>query len=95
MKTKLGWALISVLMAGCATNAALQSQHQSDASATSVTDTSALVPGGFPPLEAPNIGPRIVLPVTGGAPVIGIPLGGDIFLPVTGGAPLIGIPTSP
>jgi hypothetical protein len=35
------------------------------------------------------------MPVTGGAPVIGIPLGGDLFLPVTGGAPVTGIPLSP
>jgi hypothetical protein len=93
MEMKLGW--VGVLAAGCATSGALQSQHQSSASTNSVTDTPALVPNVFPLSREQNIRPSIVLPVTGGAPVIGIPLGGDIFLPVTGGAPVIGIPTSP
>jgi hypothetical protein len=33
--------------------------------------------------------------VTGGPPVIGIPVGGGLFVPVTGGAPVMGIPTGP
>jgi hypothetical protein len=47
------------------------------------------------PLQDQDMGPRTIIPTTGGAPVIGIPLGGNFFLPVTGGEPLIGIPTSP
>jgi hypothetical protein len=92
---KLGWVLTGVLAAGCATSGALQSQHNSGTSTNSVTGTSALVPNVFPPSQQQNIGPSIVLPVTGGAPVIAVSLGGDIFLPVTGGVPVIGIPTSP
>jgi hypothetical protein len=42
-----------------------------------------------------NLNPQLIIPMTGGSPVIGIPLGGNIFEPVTGGAPVIGIPTSP
>jgi hypothetical protein len=48
-----------------------------------------------PAFQDQSIGPRVLMPVTGGAPVIGIPLGGDLFLPVTGGAPVTGIPLSP
>jgi len=39
--------------------------------------------------------PRLVIPMTGGAPVLAIPIGGDLYLPVTGGAPVPGIPVSP
>jgi len=46
---------------------------------------------GFPA----KIGPQPVMPVTGGAPVMGIPLGGDMYLPVTGGPPVVGIPLAP
>jgi hypothetical protein len=49
----------------------------------------------FPPSQEQSMGPRIVLPATGGPPVVGIPLGGNIYMPVTGGDPIIGIPTSP
>jgi hypothetical protein len=48
-----------------------------------------------PPFQPQNLGPQIIIPTTGGAPVLGIPLGGNIFQPVTGGAPVIGIPTGP
>ena len=47
------------------------------------------------PLPDQNMGPRIIMPVTGDAPVIGIPIGGDMYLPVTGGAPVMGMPTAP
>jgi hypothetical protein len=39
--------------------------------------------------------PRLVIPVTGGPPVIGIPVGSDLYIPVTGGAPIPGMPVSP
>jgi hypothetical protein len=42
-----------------------------------------------------NIGPQIILPVTGGVPVLGIPLGGNMFQPVTGGVPVVGMPVLP
>jgi hypothetical protein len=37
-------------------------------------------------------GPQLIIPVTGGAPVVGIPLGGGVYLPVTGDGPIVGIP---
>ncbi len=42
-----------------------------------------------------NLGPQLVVPVTGGAPVIGIPVGGNLYVPVTGGPPVVGLPTGP
>lgn len=42
-----------------------------------------------------DTGTQIVLPVTGGAPVVAIPIGGDLYLPATGGPPIVGISTSP
>ncbi|GFO56081.1 hypothetical protein GMSM_30880 [Geomonas sp. Red276] len=57
-------------------------------------------PEAFPPsppepissTQEERIGPRIVQPVTGGAPEIAIPLGGGMYQPVTGGAPVVGVP---
>lgn len=43
----------------------------------------------------PDMSPRLVIPVTGGAPVMAIPVGGNLYLPVTGGAPIPGTPVSP
>lgn len=37
----------------------------------------------------------MVIPSTGGPPVLATPLGAGVYLPVTGGAPITGIPTSP
>jgi hypothetical protein len=42
-----------------------------------------------------DMSPRLVIPVTGGAPVLAIPLGGNLYVPVTGGAPTPGIPLFP
>ena len=39
--------------------------------------------------------PKLVIPVTGGAPVTAIPLGGNLYQPVTGGPPVPGMPISP
>jgi hypothetical protein len=80
--------------AGCATLGAAPGAQGNRESAAEETTTSAPTTI-VPPFQDQDIGPRIIIPVTGGAPVIGIPLGGNIFLPVTGGAPVIGIPTSP
>ena len=64
-------------------------------SSVAVATTDSDVAPINPPFQNQDIGPRLVLPVTGGAPVFGIPLGGDLFQPVTGAVPVIGIPTSP
>jgi hypothetical protein len=37
-----------------------------------------------------SIGPQLVLPASGDAPVLATPIGGDTYLPVTGGPPIIG-----
>lgn len=44
---------------------------------------------------APDHAPRLVIPVTGGPPVLAIPLGGNLYLPVTGEPPVPGIPLGP
>jgi hypothetical protein len=80
--------------AGCATLGTVpvtQGNRESSAEEAAASAPATIAS----PFQDQNIGPRIIIPVTGGAPVIGIPLGGNIFLPVTGGEPVIGIPTSP
>jgi hypothetical protein len=59
------------------------------------TDPAAATDAAFPPPRQPNSGPQLVIPATGGAPIIGIPVGGDLFIPATGGPPVIGISTDP
>jgi hypothetical protein len=44
---------------------------------------------------SPETGPRLVLPATGGAPVMAIPLGGGVYLPVTGEPPVVATPLTP
>ena len=44
---------------------------------------------------ADNSSPGLVIPATGGAPLLAIPVGGNQYLPVTGGPPITGIPTGP
>lgn len=47
------------------------------------------------PTSAPaqqSMGPRMVIPVTGGPPVMAIPLGSGTYQPITGGAPIVGTP---
>jgi len=96
--------ILSILvfsLAGCATLGAAPGAGESttaagvasttDAGVASTTDASA-TPIGSP---SQDMSPKIIIPVTGGAPVLGIPLGGNIFLPVTGGAPEIGMPIGP
>jgi hypothetical protein len=61
------------------------------------TDAAAATDAGtaFPPPSMPNSGPQLVIPATGGAPIIGIPVGADLFIPATGGPPVVGISTDP
>lgn len=66
-------------------------------------DTSAAITPALPvtetpspfPSTQPNLGPQLIVPLTEGPPIIGIPVGGNLYMPVTGGAPVTGIPTSP
>jgi hypothetical protein len=78
---------------GCAT---LGNSPETQGNLDPAADEASIVePTPASPFQDQNLGPQIIIPATGGAPVIGIPLGGNIFEPVTGGAPVIGIPTSP
>jgi hypothetical protein len=88
------FALFLVLFAatGCATqNMIVRSPETSDAT------FQPAVPDPFPPMPSQNqnMMPRLVIPSTGGPPVIGIPIGGDLYIPVTGGAPIPGMPIGP
>jgi len=92
------WAILSLSLlaiAGCVTQGAVQPQAPNDSSFPSAAPAAVTTPDVFPPPRQDNLSPRIIMPVTGGTPVIGIPLGGNIFQPVTGGPPVIGIPLSP
>ena len=87
--------LLAISTSSCATLGSAQGPQAVGAApvADDAPDSvSAPIDSSFP---AQNIGPRLIIPVTGGAPVMGIPLGGNMFLPVTGGAPVTGIDTSP
>jgi hypothetical protein len=80
---------------GCATLAAVPPAPGSGA-----YTFEAAAPDPAPATIAPlfqdqNIGPRLIIPVTGGVPVMGIPLGGNIYQPVTGGLPVMGTPITP
>lgn len=74
-----------MVIAGCASMNAVSGNNNSD-----TQNCQATPPVNDPPAE--DNSPRFVIPATGGAPVIAIPLGGSIYLPVTGGAPIDGIP---
>jgi hypothetical protein len=87
--------IFAIATSGCATLGSVQGTQAVDTSRAAVTATDSGLASFNSSSQDQNIGPRIVIPATGGAPVIGIPLGGDMFLPVTGGAPVIGIPTTP
>ena len=85
--------LLACSTAACATTGALQGNSGIGATTPDAAPASI---SGVPSLPDPDTTtPRIIIPVTGGAPVVGIPLGGDLYLPVTGGAPVVGISTGP
>ena len=95
MKTVIPLVLIAFAATGCASLGPIQGDPASTGSAhDEASSASAEVTTFFPPQDD-NTGPRLIVPATGGAPVIGIPVGGNLFLPVTGGPPVVGIPTSP
>jgi hypothetical protein len=92
-------ALISLLVTGCVTNGALQPNAAGAASVIPMTIASPTPSTIFDPAALstqPNsLAPQIVTPVTGGPPVLAVPLGGNVFQPVTGGPPVLGVPASP
>jgi hypothetical protein len=87
--------ILAISTTGCATLGPVPAVEGSTGYTVEAATTDSAPATIAPPFQDQNLGPQIILPVTGGAPVIGIPLGGNIFLPVTGGAPVIGIPTTP
>lgn len=84
-----------VSIAGCATLGTAPEAPVSSGSTVAATRVDFSPATRSSPFPDQNIGPRIIMPVTGGAPVIGIPIGGDMYLPITGGAPIMGMPTTP
>lgn len=78
--------LLATGMAGCAAGRAV-----------TFTGTGPAFPhaAGLPAAPAQDLGPRLVIPATGGPPVVGIPLGGNLYAPVTGGPPVVGLPVGP
>ena len=82
-------------ISGCATPGPVSGAQGRSGYTVEAAATDSASAAIAPPFQDQNIGPRIIIPATGGAPVIGIPLGGNIYLPVTGGAPVIGIPITP
>ena len=92
---KIIWASILVLSAtGCITLSGIPSSQRSTGASL---DSPAATPSApTPPIsQTQSIGPRLVIPATGGAPVMGIHLGGSLYLPVTGGPPVVGMPIAP
>ncbi len=44
--------------------------------------------------NGPDLSPRLVIPATGGPPILCTPLGGGVYQPVTGGTPIPGTPVN-
>lgn len=84
-----------LIVAGCATMGTAQSDQRSHGSSVDTPASPAPTPTMSSPSPAEDRGPRLVLPVTGGAPVMALPLGDGLYLPVTGGPPVVGIPVGP
>jgi len=94
MKTAWLSSVVLFAAAACVPNGSVRNNQQGN---NFQPDTAA---SSFPdPTPAPSLAqdmsPKMVLPATGGVPVVGIPLGGNMFLPATGGPPVVGIPISP
>ena len=92
METVIALLLILSATTGCATQSMVA---RSPGCAVQATASDPFPPTMAAPSQTQNMMPRLVIPFTGGAPVIGIPVGGDLYLPVTGGAPIPGMPIGP
>jgi len=95
MKAPAILSLSLLAIAGCVTQGAVQPQSLNDSSSASAAPAAVTMPDIFPPTRPDNLSPKIIQPIFGGTPVIGIPLGGNLFQPVTGGPPVIGIALNP
>ena len=90
---RLSALILLSMTAGCATFGPLPSNHPIHSSSSDATTSPA--PMISAPLPTQTIGPSLVLPSTGGAPIMAIQLGGNIYQPLTGGPPVVGIRLSP
>jgi hypothetical protein len=82
--------LIFSVLTGCATMVGNPGNQKSDSHSFDAPTVNS-----SPLQEQQDLGPQLVIPATGGAPVMGIPVGGNLYVPVTGGAPIVGIPVGP
>jgi hypothetical protein len=92
------WVSVLVLVAitGCAAQGALQgSQPIRGSSIEPPAASGATVAPAPSPPQQEHFGPRLIIPVTGGPPVLGIPVGGNLYIPVTGGPPVPGMAIDP
>jgi hypothetical protein len=87
--------MILVPIAGCATLGSTPGTQVASGSRAAATGIDFAPAPSAPPFSDQNMGPRLIMPVTGGAPVFGIPFGGNMYLPVTGGTPVVGMPLTP
>jgi hypothetical protein len=95
MKAAISLVLFIFVATGCTTLGAIQSDSGNTVAAFGSAGPDSVTPSDpFPPQDT-NSMPRLIIPATGGPPVLGIPVGGNIFLPVTGGPPVPGIPITP
>jgi len=100
MKTPCALLLVLLATTACSTINAGPGADRADGRGASAAyqdaDASPAVPAAsaFSP-PAPSIGPVMLMPVTGGAPIMGISLGGNIYQPITGGDPVTGTPLFP
>jgi hypothetical protein len=89
MKT-LGVLALLLSTASCATMGA--GTAQSNPSSFNVATLGASQPVTPDPSQKTHSGTPLVLPATGGPPVVGIPVGGNLYLPTTGGPPIMATP---
>jgi hypothetical protein len=96
MKIAIALLITVFAVSGCSALGPLQPDSQQTNFGTNNSESSAALAAPDPfPARTQNTGPQVIIPVTGGPPVLGIPVGGNLFVPVTGGPPVPGIPTSP
>jgi hypothetical protein len=97
MKTLGVLALVLFRATGCPTVGTTQSNASSlGFFAPPVQQSVSPFPSHQPVMpfasQQPQLGPRMITPATGGAPILGTPVGGNPYQPVTGGPPVVGVP---
>ena len=95
MKTMAALILALSIVTGCASFQSYRPIDRSSLDASSSPNPTSTVSAA--PVAAPvaPAGPGLVIPATGGAPIMAIHLGGAVYQPLTGGAPVVGIPVGP